>query len=232
MMNWIYLKSDSIIDILSLSVALDNATQKWNIVRTTGVSQYLSCHPGVSSIGFPSPDDNVVTINLMEDGSFYDKVVHILQSINEDPQEDLMDFEPHYDVEHPNILERIRNEKYAVLLLTMYGDRPLDLFFIDEACRQISNAGFKMASLGTMIIPCIRGTYDLRGLLNGSETLAALEHAPFVISNDPHIIEYCCVRNIKAFHLEQNETSLSCNKFPMFSPNHLANLILKHYHNE
>lgn len=232
MKNWIYINSNRIIDILCLSAALDHAKQKWSLVRTTGVTQYLLHHPNVNEVGFPTPDDNVVIISLNEIGGFYDKVEYILNQINEEVPEDLGNFEVHCNVEHPNLLERIRNEKYSILLLTMSGERPMDLFFIDETCRLISNSGFKFASLGELIIPCVRGTADFRGLLNEVEILASLEHAPFVMTNDPSITEFCRAKKIKVFHLQQSETTLSCNNLPMTSPNHLVNMILKHYHNE
>lgn len=233
MEKWIYFDSDKITDIVYLSIALDCSKEKYNIVRTTTTTQFLLQHPNVKEVGFPKPEDNVLTITRCNNESTIYNVNYILDIIGEARINSIPEFHLHVKTEHPLIIERVNKEKYALLMLSECNcEQPVDLFFIDDLCHLLQVKGIKIASLGDFSIPCIRGTADLRNLLCRPELSEAIRHSPFVITNQKEIAEFCRVTNTPAYYIEQRESGFLCNTIEIQTPNHLLNLILKQYLNE
>ena len=106
-------------------------------------------------------------------------------------------------------------------------EQTLNLYFIDEFCRLISNKGYNIASLGDESVPCINGTDDLRGLLSYPELISALKNAPCVISNNNDITQICNNIGVPAFLIAQKEDMIFCNDTKMQFPNHMLNIIIR-----
>lgn len=226
MAEWLYIDSCSITDLYAVAVALDYAEEKKRIVRTTIASELLSSHPMIEEIGFPSPQDTLVELSVDNSLPFDLRVEKLVSSIGgkSQPKDE---YRLNYTIRHPNVLERLTSEKVALLYLKDDRSNPIDLLFVDEVCRTLMSRGIKFASVGDSIIPCIRGTLDLRGILTLPEVLAAISSASFLVTNHDGFASYACIQKVHSYCIEQSNDAINCNGEVILSPSQLSNMIFK-----
>ena len=230
MSEWIYLNSNRIEDILALSTVLDNAEKKYSIVRTSRSTPFFANHPNVECIGHPAQSDTVHTIESEPLGAFSDRIQNIAAVL------DIQEITKtavciHYTPRHSHLLDRIKAPGACILYLEDNHESPLDLMYLDEVCHQLSDGNIMTASIGEMAVPCIRGTLDLRGLLDFPELLIAIDNAPFLITNNDELKSYCMISNKPVYYLNQKEDGVYCNDIKSSTPGQIVNMVLKTYYN-
>ena len=227
MADWIYLESSRLVDLYAFSVALDVATEKKRIVRTTAVSSFLVNHPNVEVIGFPSKEDSVIQLNIAKDTSFPETIYAIVSAIGGKNPVFSTDLHFHCPIIHKGVCERVLRDRSALIYLLDNRTNPIDLMFIDETCRLLFEKGIQIASIGEFTVPCIRGTMDLRSLLSMPEIVSLIENVPFIICNNKDLAQYCSIRDKYVFFIEQTVNGIKCNGADVSIPGQLVNMILK-----
>ena len=226
MADWIYIKNDKLVNALALSVALNSTHKVYNIVRKTRFTAFFLGHPKVGQIGHPKSEDNVIVVDIpsrMPFNSLVTKTAEIIGIISDE-----INLASLYlpEVADSTIISRIPGNS-ILLFLNEVGQEPVDLMFIDEVCKCMSDFSLSLYSVGSPFIPCIRGTKDLRGLIHFPETIRILQGVKIIITNAPEIRDVCNALLLNVFYLCENGGIHYCNNTQIAVPGQMANMITK-----
>lgn len=225
MADWIYIKNNKLVNALALSVALSSTHKVYNIVRKTRFTAFFLGHPMVGEIGHPKSEDNVIVVDIPSRMPFNSLVTKTAEIIGVDSTEINLASLYLPKVADSTIISRIPDNS-ILLFLNEVRHEPIDLMFIDEACKCMSEYS-SICSIGSPLIPCIRGTKDFRGLFTFPEIIRVLQSSKVIITNDQDIRDVCNALLLNNFYLCENDGIHYCNDFQIAVPGQMANLITK-----
>jgi hypothetical protein len=224
MNKWIYLKSNCPADALALSSVIATSRENFNIVRKSYTSQFFRGLDNVV-INFYAPAEDSELIVIEETGSDswkqkYDTMASLLGVENNGSYEPYCGFAKHI----VKIEERLELESIGLLYLNPHPDQNLDLALIDNLVRLLEFQGIKSISGGTCMLPCIKGTLDLREVIDFAVLCAILPKLQFVITTEKSIATICEAFNKNAFVVSHID-KLTVNGIYMSDANQILNYI-------
>lgn len=224
MAEWIYIKSNKVVDWIAVSNALDNTEQNFNVVRRSGITKLFSSSPKISLIGFPKENDNIITIDEV-DAPTYDERIKIISSklsIDTPTCFNLPKSTTIPDV----VLKRISDNQGGALCLYPEEKKPIDLVFIDEAIIPIIDSGILIYSAGCIDIPPIRKTTDMRGLMDVLDISSLANRFKFIITNDRSLYMIAKKACIPSFILSiTDDNGFMVNGRKICRPSEMTNMI-------
>jgi hypothetical protein len=225
MNKWIYIKSNNPADALALSSVIATSEKSFNIVRRSYVSLFLrGLNNVVIDFYTPVDDSNLLVIEEIESDSWnlkYDTIASLLEIETKGSYDPYCGFAKHIvDIER-----RLEAESLGLLYLFPHPDQNLDLVLIDNLARLLESHGIKSISGGTCMLPCIKGTFDLRGIVDFAVLCALLPKIQFVITTEKSVATICEAFNKKGF-VVSNIDKLTVDGISMMDANQILNYII------
>ena len=224
MSKWIYLKSNCPADALALCSVIATSKKTFNIVRKSIVSQFFVGLDNVI-IDFynPTKDSELIVIEEIESDSWkqkYDTIASLLGIKDQDNYELYCGFVKHIE----EIEKKLETERFGLLYLYPHPDQNIDLILVDNLVRLLEFQGIKSISGGTFMLPCIKGSYDLREVIDLRVLCAILPKLHFVVTTEKSIATICEAFGINAFVISHVD-KLTVNGLSMTDANQIFNYI-------
>ena len=224
MSKWIYLKSNCPADALALSSVIATSGESFNIVRRSYTSQFFK---GIDNVVIdfytPAEGSELIVIEETDSDSWkqkYDTMASLLGVENKGTYEPYCGFAKHIG----KIEERLESEGIGLLYLYPHPDQNLDLVLIDNLVRLLEFQGMKSISGGTCMLPCIKGTLDLREVIDFAVLCAILPKLQLVITTEKSIATICEAFNKNAFVVSHID-NLTVDGIDMADANQILNYI-------
>ena len=220
----IYLKSDCPADALALSSVIATSGECYKIVRRSNTSQFFKGLDNVV-IDFYTPTENseLIVIEETDTDSWkqkYDTMASLLGVENKGGYEPYCGFAKHIcDIE-----KRLESERLGLLYLYPHPDQNLDLILIDNLVRLLEVQGIKSISGGTFMLPCIKGSLDLRGVIDFAVLCAILPSLQLVITTEKSVATICEAFNKNAVVISHIDR-LTVDGLNMADANQILNYI-------
>lgn len=201
--KWIYLKSNNITDALALATVLSYTSEQFNIVRRAYYTEILKSLPNVNiSFYTPSEGSSLITIQASSNLCFKEICASYFNLLGINIPENYKCYDGF--LKHNEQISRILEES-SYGLFYILPDNQIDLFFYDNIARVYEQHNVKFISGGTLMLPCIKGTIDLRDLLS-IPTLFSIKHnIKFLITNVHDIANACKAYDIQAYEITMDE---------------------------
>lgn len=208
MITWIYLPTNNPVDSLALFKALQDCGKTFNLVRRSVQTElFLGCK-AIQEIGFPAKDSQILRIDMPEQTTFKEKVDICSNSLGIDcPSDYSVNL---FGVVPSDLPYDFTDANTVLLYLNQTKSGPVDLIFADNVVSLLKANAKIVYSIGSIIIPPIMGTIDLRGVISNNQLLSLLGGSTVVITNDSIIAqesEACGARAI-FWNEAENETLL------------------------
>lgn len=224
MNNWIYIKSDCIIDAYAVaSVLNDVINSEFFLVRRTRFAKLFKNHPHISMSDFydNSEGSKIITINPTNVEDFNELTHLISEKLGIDNHEQKTIYTP----DMPDVLDFSSVDIF--FMLSEEPQEPLNLNFVDIAVSAFKSRQISIISAGTIAIPCIRGCRDYRGLITWEylPLIAKQNKSALIITNDFDYIILCKAIGLEYILLKNDNGVMYANNEVLNHPNELINLI-------
>lgn len=226
-MRWIYLKSNNPADALAMASVLAKAEEKIGIVRRSVFSPLFSSLQNVE-IDFYKPDKENLLIEIDQINSdLWDQKCTSIASKLGIKIDDIERIIP-IGISTNSAFERLwGNSPKCLLYFYPHPDQHLDLMIIDKVVRILEEQGINSVSGGSISMPCIRGTQDMRNIINIPTLISLKDKISFVITSEKFIHTICQAINIKCFVIKDND-GLTINEIKISEPSQITNYITNH----
>lgn len=203
MNKWIYLKSNNPADALALASVLSTNDSNFNIVRRSYASIFFKgLENVVVEFYTPGEESEIITIEEIDSDSWKQKCDTIASILGLEVNANYKPYEGF--IRHiADVEKRIEENSTCLLYLFPHPDHNLDLLFVDNLVRLLEIQGVKSISGGTYIIPCIKGTADLRQVVDNDVLCAILPKLKFIITSEKSVVSICEAFEKKAFIVSQ-----------------------------
>lgn len=203
MKKWIYLKSNNPADALALASVLATSNTNFNIVRRSYASKFFKGLENVLvDFYVPSEESEMTIIEDIDSDSWKQKCDYIAYILGLEVKEEYKPFNGF--IRHiADVEKRIKENNTCLLYLFPHPDQNLDILLVDRLVRLLDLQGVKSISGGTYIIPCIKGTADLRQIIDHDVLCAILPNLEFVITSEKSVASICEAFGKKAFVVSQ-----------------------------
>ena len=122
-------------------------------------------------------------------------------------------------------IERMWGENKSILLyLFPHQDQKLNLMVVEQFARMFEQKGIKTISGGTKAMPCIRGTKDLRQLVDLSVLCNVKDKILFVLTSEKFMKTIGDALGLNIYVIA-DITGLTINNIPMLDANQMVNYI-------
>ena len=224
MNKWIYLKSNNPADALALASVIATSDANFNIVRKSFSSKFFK---GLENILVdyyePSEDSEISIIEEIDSDSWKQKCDTIASILGLGGNKGYKPYEGF--VRHISDVEkRIEWNNTCLLYLFPHPDQNLDLPMIDHLVKLFELQGVKSISGGTYLIPCIKGTTDLRQVIDHDVLCAILPKLKFIITSEKSVASICEAFGKEAFVVSQID-SFTVDGLNMADANQIINYI-------
>ena len=224
MSKWIYLKSNNPADALALASVIATSDTNFNIVRRSNASKFFKGMENVVvDFYVPGEESEMTVIEDIDSDSWKQKCDTIASILGLEVN---ADYKP-YDgfVRHiADVEKRVEENSTCLLYLFPHPDQHLDLLLVDHLVRLLEFQGIKSVSGGTYMIPCIKGTADLRQIIDYDVLCAVLPKLNFVITSENSVAALCEAYGKKAFVISHID-GLTFDGLHMMDANQILNYI-------
>lgn len=233
MSKWIYLKSNSPADALALSSVIASSDECFNIVRRSNSSQFFKNLDNIVVDFYNSTEDSeLIVIEETETDSWkqkYDIIASHLGIVTNGDYKPYCGFFKHIG----DIEKRLASECFELLYLYPHHDQNLDLILVDNLVRLLENQGIRSITGGSFMLPCIKGSLDLRGVIDFAVLCAMMPKLQFVITTERSVATICEAFSTSAFVIS-HINRLMVDGLNMTDANQIINYInlKKIYNNE
>lgn len=225
-MNWIYLKSDNPADALALATVISYSNDSYGIVRRTVNSFFFKGLKNVTIDFYPdSEENNLTVIHEISTDSWFAKYDILAERLNiKVPRES----NPYlgFCANNTGIVKQWGDDKNILLYLFPHPDQKIDLMIVDLLVRQFEQKGIKSVSGGTIVLPCIKGTKDLRQLIDLSVLCSIKDKICFILTTEKSIKALGEALGINVYVIS-HISELMLDDIPMSDSNQMANYIVK-----
>lgn len=203
MKKWVYLKSNNPADALALASVIATSNANFNIVRKSYASKFFKDLENVLVDYYePSEDTEISIVEEIDSDSWKQKCDTIASILGLGGNKNYKPYEGF--IRHiPDVEKRIARNNSCLLYLFPHPDQNLDLLMIEHLVRLFERQGVKCISGGTYIIPCIKGTMDLRQVIDHDVLCAILPKLKFIITSEKSVASICEAFGKKAFVVSQ-----------------------------
>ena len=183
-MNWIYLKSKQPADALALATVISYSSDTFCIVRRTSNSFFFRGLKNVIIDYYPnSEEDNLLVVDGINSDS-WQTICHILsEKLNINTPSVCQPYLGFVAI-NDSVIKQWGDAKSILLYLFPDSDRRLDLMLIDQLVRLLEQKGLKSVDGGTIVLPCIKGTKDLRQIISLPVLFSLKNKIEFIITTD------------------------------------------------
>ena len=225
-MNWIYLKSDNPADALALATVISHSNDSYGIVRRTVNSFFFKGLKNVTIDFYTDCEGNNLTVihEIVVD-SWFAKCDILAEKLKiKIPRES----EPYlgFCSNNTSIVKQWGDDKNILLYLFPHPDQKIDLMIVDLLVRQFEQKGIKSVSGGTIVLPCIKGTKDLRQLIDLSVLCSIKDKICFILTTEKSIKALGEALGINVYVIS-HISELMLDDIPMSDSNQMANYIVK-----
>ena len=184
MNTWIYLKNDNPADALALATVLSNTNKYFNVVRRS-INSFVYDGLDNVKVDFYSnlEEDILLVIDSIPNNNWQEKCKIIADKLDVAVEKQ---YSPYlgFMKKFPEIEKMMGTEKSILLYLFPHPDQKLNLMVIDQLTKIFELKGTKSISGGTNAMPCIRGTKDLRQIMNLSVVCSMKDKIEFVLTSE------------------------------------------------
>ena len=224
MNKWIYIKSDRIIDAYAVASILDGVSDlEFFLVRKTRFAKLFKNHPHISTSGFykNSKDSQLITINPTDVEDFKELSCLIAKELGIEKHNSSSMYNPNM----PEVLDFSLVDIF--LMFSEKSQEPLNLNFIDMVVNIFKARQKSTISAGAMVIPCIRGCKDFRGLVTWEylPLIAAQNKSALIITNESDYASLCKAIGLNNILVKNKNGIMYANNQMLCHPNELINLI-------
>lgn len=222
--NWIYLKSNNPADALALSTVLASTDKRFYLVRRSNISMFFVGLDNVVVDFYSSSfGGEILNIDEIDEISWIEKCNKIASFLDVELDGN---YSPYCGFIEPNniIIDRIGQRSNALLYLFPTVDQVVDLMILDSLVRLAKQQGVGVISGGTTLLPNIRGTLDLRQIVDVSVLCSILPNLLYVVTTEEFVVTLGEAFNVKVFLLTQGD-GLFINGERMNNANQILNYI-------
>ena len=225
MNTWIYLKSDNPADALALATVLSNTNKCYNVVRRS-INSFV--YSGLDNVNVDfysnSKEDNLLVIDSIPNKSWQGKckiIADILGLVVE------KQYSPYLGclIKYPEIEKMMGKEKSILLYLFPHPDQKLNLMVIDQLTKIFELKGTNAISGGTNAMPCIRGTKDLRQIMDIPILCSMKDKIEFVLTSEESIKTIGEALGLKVY-VVSDVSGLTIDNIEVSDANQMANYIM------
>ena len=224
MNTWIYLKSNNPADVLALATVMSGTTKTFCVVRRSIYSFTLE---GLSNIRigyYPNTEeDELLIFDTIYSDSWQEKCSIMAKQLGLAAKEH---YSPYlgFTKQFTEIEEIMENNKSILLYLFPHPNQKLDLMAIEQLVKLFEQKGVKSISGGTNIMPCIRGTKDLRQIIDLSVICSIKNKIEFILTSEESMRAIGEALNLKVYVISDIE-GLTIDGRPISDANQMANYI-------
>lgn len=222
--KWIFLKSDNPADAFALATVLHEVEDTFYIVRRS-VNSAVFEGLGNVKIGYYSNNNEsqLFIIESIVSDSWQAKCDTISNQLHIETKSHYIPYLG-FIKKNEEIDEMIRGDKNVLLYLFPHIDQKLDLLIIDKLVKLLDNRGYKFISGGSSIMPCIKGTKDLRELINFQLLCGIIDKIDFVVTSETFVKTIGEAINIKVYVLS-DYSGMTIDNQAINDANEMANYI-------
>ena len=224
MNTWIYLKSNNPADVLAMATVMSGTTKTFYVVRR---SIYSFTFEGLSNIKvgyYPNTEeDELLIFDAISSDSWQEKCNIMAKQLGLTAKKH---YPPYlgFTKQFTEIEEIMENNKSILLYLFPHPNQKLDLMAIEQLVKLFEQKGVKSISGGTNIMPCIRGTKDLRQIMDLSAICSIKDKLEFILTSEESMRAIGEALNLKVYVVSDIE-GLTINGTPVSDVNQMANYI-------
>lgn len=222
MRKWIYLKSYNPADALALATVLASTSDNFYIVRQSFCTFIFKNLANVT-IDYYTNGEELIVINQIESKYWLEKCIYISETIGIASQDEYIPYEGF--IEHSPYLDSILQQEYALLYLFPNPYWNIDLILIDKVTKNFNQQKVDFISGGSIILPCINGTKDLREIINISKIAKFRKNIRFILTTEDYITTIGEAFGIKVFIISE-DNGIRLNGYPIYDANQIVNFIL------
>ena len=174
-MKWIDFKSRSAVNMLALATVLYNSKEQYGVVRHSCLTPFLIGLEHITIDYYPNDDQDLVVIDDFQFENWELICNHIANLL----QIKIETLNPFCGNGQDVKLKELLGEKMVLLYLFPHKNQQLDLMIVDQVVKLFANRGVNSIptiSGGSMLLPCIKGTKDLRGVISAQTLLSIREN--------------------------------------------------------
>ena len=191
MNKWIYLKSHNPADALALASVIAISEANFIIIRRSFASIFFNGLENVI-IDFyeQSEESEIAIIDEIDSDSWKQKCDTIASILGLKVN---IDYKPYdgFIRQISDVDKLIDGNNTCLLYFFPHPNQHLDLLMIDLLTRLLKQQGVKTVSGGSNILPCIKGTADLRQVIDYDVLCAILPKLKFIITTEKQISTIC-----------------------------------------
>ncbi len=197
MVQSIYLKSNNWSDALALASVLACENSNFKIVRKSDFASIFNCLPNVS-FDYHKQGDNLITIEHIEGDSWHQKCMEFCDILGLEKKKEIKPFLPPTLI--PAGVKRIcQHTLICLLYLFPHPEDDIDLMMIDSVAKYLQSKNYTVISGGSHMLPCIKGTKDLRQVIDLPTLCAIKDSLSVVITTEQEIVTICDALAITSF---------------------------------
>ena len=225
-MNWIYLKSCNPADALALATVISYSNETYHIVRRTINSYFFKGLNNVTIEFYPnSNEDNLLVVEELKNKSWQSTCNILAQRLGVNVPDKCQPYLG-FVVRNINIIKHWGEAKSILLYLFPHPDDNLNLFMLDQLIRLFENKGTKAVSGGSIALPCIKGTKDLRQVIDLPILISLKEKIQFIVTSELSLKVIGEAIGIKVYFVSCMP-NMTIDDIPVADASQMANYITK-----
>lgn len=219
MSNWIYIKSNRLIDAFAVA-SLISENQEMSVVRKRRFAPlFRSCLSNNHYDYYSNnSEDKLVIIEQNEAQTIQNAISLIAKKLEIETREPISCSQIHM----PNV-----DTHLDFCLMLSHDDHIIDLQLIDFAINSLVKQGLIGACIGDTPVPCIRGCRDYRCILKWEHIPMLASKKMTIITNSDDYAQVAISYGASVVHISSIEGRTSANGYVVEYPDILSNIILK-----